>query len=712
VTSSGRRRQSPARIAWLTTALVGLCFGWLVWAEQAARAVEARARSELAAAADYFNAHPYLVPPPAVEARLGAQGIETRRTLHQGGMRRRNAAPIPEELILREQAELDRLASRSREALEALPARRFGLRASAPEPLAFASHAFAHAGWLPLVGSLGALLLLGSRLELALGPLSYGLLALGSLLASGGLFALANRGLEEPLIGTAGLLAGLSGAAAGQGGPWLRRPAGAGALVLVLAWLLLPHGLGSDWSLAPPAGAGAGASLWACAGGLGFGLLASLGLRAAGLPARRASGGAAPAPELVRPRLERALQARAEGELDSAFALLSQFLREAPDDREAGLALWEVGRELGRHAEAAQALLRVVRGELRRGDTESALRHWLDLRTAETPLPRDPALLIRLAPHLAEAGHHEAAIEALRSALSGAELGDAATVSTRVARLAQQLDPEIAEQAAWRALGSLALSLDERRSLEALLAQLYRTGAESSKLRAGDPEASALELREVVETGAGATEGPGGTGQWVDPALLADALRSGSAPGAPASPGQPGPREPGSAGEPASRTAASPGEPGPRALEVVEAVPLELAEEGLRVEVEGVGKKRLRYQAVGAIGVGAVRGLAGDAVILVDLVLDWGAGGRDPLRLVRLRSDRFDARRCMRAGESSAEGLRLLIEELLARTGAVPLPDASSARGVPFARFADLRSYEREVLRLGGEGSDDERLLL
>jgi membrane associated rhomboid family serine protease len=692
VTSSGTSQRGQGPLPWLTYALAGLCFGWQVWADHAARDVKARSRAELGAAADYFMAHPYLAVPPEVEARLGAQGIETRRGLHEGAMRRRRAEPIPERVVAREQAELDQRVAAARAELEALPARRFGLRANAPAPIAFASHAIPHSGWLHLAGSLGMLLLLGRILEGALGPLAFGLVGLGSVVASGGAFALANRELAEPLIGSAGLVAGMIGALVAQGSDMLRRPARAAALALALAWLNVPHLLAADWSLAPPSQLGVGASNFALAGGLAFGCLAALGLRAAGREPGRAHG-AACAAELVRPKLERALQARSEGHLDRAFALLGQLVREAPEDREVGLALWEVGRELGRNADAAAALVRVVRADLRRGDAGAAIRSWLDLRQAKIEAPPDPALRIRLAPLLAEAGHHEAAVEALRSALEGSERGDATAVSTRIARVARELDPAVAEQAAWRALGSLSLGLEERRSLEALLGQLYRTGAESPAASQPAPtEPAALELTRVVQADAqdSAPGEPAGRQEWVEPGLLADALRHG-------------------AGSDAPRARPAPAS---RALEVVEAVPIELTDEGLRLEIDGVGKKRLRYEAVGAIGVGAVRGLAAKAVILVDLVLNWRAGSRGPLRLVRLRSDRFDARGFFGPGPSSSEALRQLIGELLSRSGAVPLPDRSAAHGTPFTRYADLHAYERDVLRCGGDDAEDEPLLL
>lgn len=92
-------------------------------------------------------------------------------------------------------------------------------------------------------------------------------------------------------------------------------------------------------------------------------------------------------------------------------------------------------------------------------------------------------------------------------------------------------------------------------------------------------------------------------------------------------------------------------------------------------------------------------GLAAKPVILLDLLSSHSEVGEGPLRLVRLRSDRFDPRR-LAAGATPLDAFRTFLNLLATNTNAA-LPDPESYRGGPFARFADLESWQREVLRVG-----------
>ena len=49
----------------------------------------------------------------------------------------------------------------------------------------------------------------------------------------------------------------------------------------------------------------------------------------------------------------------------------------------------------------------------------------------------------------------------------------------------------------------------------------------------------------------------------------------------------------------------------------------------------------------------------------------------------------------------AVDALRVLLEQLVARSGAVPLPDIDSVRGRPFSQHTDLAAYERSVLQVG-----------
>ena len=139
-----------------------------------------------------------------------------------------------------------------------------------------------------------------------------------------------------------------------------------------------------------------------------------------------------------------------------------------------------------------------------------------------------------------------------------------------------------------------------------------------------------------------------------------------------------------------------------RVLDAIDAIPLELDDEGIQISTRTGQKKRMRYDRIQAVSVAAVQGLSDKPVLLVDLVLDWKAAAGDKLRVIRLRADRFDPRRVVPGVESPLEALRQLVATVLGRSKGEPLPDPDAARGMPFASFPELGIYQRLVLMAEG----------
>jgi hypothetical protein len=83
---------------------------------------------------------------------------------------------------------------------------------------------------------------------------------------------------------------------------------------------------------------------------------------------------------------------------------------------------------------------------------------------------------------------------------------------------------------------------------------------------------------------------------------------------------------------------------------------------------------------------------------VIDLLANWNEVDGGPLRSLRIRSDTFDALSLVPSASNPAEAFRSVLETLLARSNAVPLPDSDGARGRPFRVFENLTRYEREVL--------------
>jgi hypothetical protein len=290
--------------------------------------------------------------------------------------------------------------------------------------------------------------------------------------------------------------------------------------------------------------------------------------------------------------------------------------------------------------------------------------HWLALAAAGLEIHAEPALSIRLAALLRDGGRNDEATAALRCALrrSGGPTGLA--VAARVARAAAELDPVLAMDAAWRALASPEIDPLDRRDLEQLLARLQPGGSIEPSEHAREPEppqAAARESAPSPESSASAV--PVARPEPIDLGHL------------------------------------------PRRLEVSNATPVALEPAGLRVVLEAGGERVVGWRDFDAIAVGAVDGLGAKPVLVIDLVEGWRRPSSEPLRIVRLRGDRYDPRKVAPGPSSPVDALRDLVDRLLGASGAAPLPDLRAARGRPFAGFRDLTAFEEDVLASEEGGS-------
>jgi membrane associated rhomboid family serine protease len=675
-----RKKTDPVRrIAWVSYGLALACVAGFFFAKSATLEADASAAGHLASAEEYIREHPYLEPPPLLERRIQRADVERLRQSFQEARQRRSAPPIPVRIQLREQAKLERIVARVAAQVDGLPARRWGVRPSEQQGATFFTHIFFHAGWLHLLSNLLLLVLLGYFLEGVWGSAVFSCVVSAATAGAAGAFVLQNPGFDEPLIGISGLVAGLFGAFLVRFGG-TREPVPYGvAIILGGLVLLLPVWLGLEWSIArgvsaPPAEVGAwNASVWALAGGFVSGALLSFAIRVLGVERsiQRAEVGGDIRRGATNPQLERALRERSAGRLDQAFKLLSGILRREPEHLDASLAFWDVANGLGRPGAAASAIRRVVRDEIQRGDRANAVKHWRELAECGFDGDAEPALLIRMATMLRDAGERQAAVRALRNALLRAEGASATAVASRVAREASELDPRTAHDAAWRALGSVELDFEERQSLENLLAEIQpRLGPADDVLSRG-----ATSERQAAFSAADLTA--------PEPEVA-----------------EPDP------GAPDTRPAPIELEDGIRQLEAIMAVPTDFDSEGLLIETEGGARKRVRSDCIEAVSVAAVDGLGMKTVIVLDLVLNWISLTTEPLKVIRLRGDRFDPRRLAPDCAEPLDALRAIIRRILDASDAIPLPDLQSVSGMPFAAFPSLRAYQRDVLMVHDDRLD------
>ena len=641
------REQASARsgfFPWCSTALAGLFVAMSLWAAGAAPPLLADGEKQLAAAQNFWEKRPYLDAGPLLELRLGAESIGRERNSYE---MQRKASPPPGQLR-RDRATLDQLVAAAEAPLAQLPARRFGVDPLEWRYETLLTHVPIHASVVHLFGNVALLLFLGLYLESAWGRGRF--LVISALAAAGAAagYAIGAPNSARPFVGSSGMLAGLLPLfalhyvrARNDGFYWV-------GLVMGSLWLLLPPLAGWQWSLDAPGAALLPGTLdpivtyGAFAGGALCAFAAYQAMRLTGLSSF--SPDDAEKEKSNAPDAAKVAKLRASGKLEDAFVHATAWARREPDSLDAVLTLRETAQALGRAPAARAALLRAVRLELKAGLLAAALDHWLEISASEVPRDAEPALLIRLATLLHETEDRAGAAKALRAALENAGDANRAVVASRVARAARDIDTQIAHDAAWRALQRPEIELEERQALEELLGDVIRRMPREIE--------AALEAR------------------------------------------------------PASSDARAPIpidiDTRVRVLDAIEALPIELDEEGVHFSTASGQKKLMRYDRIQAVSVAAIQGLSDKPVLIVDLVLDWKASAGDRLRVIRLRADRFDPRRVVPGVESPLEALRQMVATVLGRSKGVPLPDPDAARGMPFASFPELALYQRLVLLAEG----------
>ncbi len=659
-------RPASTPMPWLSVAMLVAALFFSIHARLETEAVRAQTHEALNGAEAYFLAHPYLEPGPLLRARFEPSAIGHARTEYEERRVRNRWMETPPSLLQHQQAELESRIDAALVDVPEIPARQVAVVAGEGFSASWLTHALLHVSHWQLFGNGLLLLLLGVYLERSLGrPAFAGLATLVTLAGAGAWQWTAPADATYGLVGAAPLLAGLLAAFAVRFAEHWDEGFYLTALIPGSLWLALPPWAQIGGSFAPvalvagsvpPAAASVYAALLGAAvvGAAASGVATLFGVDG-GLEGEGSSS-------VTRsPQYRRAMRARAAGRPREAMELLMIFLAADPDAYEAAVALHDVAKEAGRDVDASDAMLRVVRIELKRELVDSAIDHWLELTGDGIPEKADPLLLIHMALLLREEGRRDEAVHALKCALERSEDRENHVFAAQIARAARGLDPGVLETAAWRALGFIELGLGERQALESLIAE----SLEANRGRAS----AAYATQPVIPPKAPAVGAP----PEREPARVPE-------------------REPSrvSALDVDLRSA--------RTLDAVVAVPLELADEGIEIQTLDGKKKLVRYERVEAAAVSAVHGLATKPVLVLDLVLNWKAPASETLRVIRLRGDRYDPRRFFPGHASAVDALRSIVKIVLERSGAAPLPDAESAEGRPFASFDAVDTYHRQVL--------------
>ena len=486
--------QRVKRYPWVTFGIMGICILAHFWVAFQAPSEYVDPMENIQEAQDYFIQHPHIdLSRDATEIIFPGFDRETREEVIE--MYRNNRRP-PRTSVerMRQQTEFDALLEKMGEIVSG-PIddlyRRWGLVPASPRAASFITHMFMHGGFMHLLGNMLLLYLTGPFLEDVWGRWIYSGFYLVSGLLAAETFVLHHPELHLPLIGASGAIAGLMGAFLVRYGKTRIRffyylMFFIHGTFMAPAWLILPLWLVSQFfmaSLSSSSMAQGGVAYWAHIGGFTFGALIAWGMKGWNIEERYlrpALGPGLDEPIVENKIVELAMDTYAAGNVDRAIEILTAELKSDPSNGDAALALWNVAIDRGRAAEVAPALLRVIEQELRSGQTDLAIDHWLDLTNQVPDVKADPMLCVRVARTLARSGDKPGAAAALRLALLGQGSGLPASIALRIAREAMRLEPQVAMAAVRLALARPDLTREERAAGELLERQLKaqaRTGA-------------------------------------------------------------------------------------------------------------------------------------------------------------------------------------------------------------------------------------------
>lgn len=232
---------------------------------------------------------------------------------------------------------------------------------------------------------------------------------------------------------------------------------------------------------------------WAHVSGFGFGVVTALGVRWTGLEERIFTPALdAELTVLDNSGVDRALELRAEGNLEQAWTVLAEEVRRNPGNSDAVLCLWEWAKETDRCDEVAPAMARFLRELIQRGEGKEAYSLWRDVRKTTSQVALPLGLELRLAEGLAQAGLGKEAREVAEDAAHRANAQTPVGTLVRLSRLAASSG---AARVAALALGRPDLSPDLSAEMEVVTSHVSRGRAEFLGAPSGVPIGGCAETR-------------------------------------------------------------------------------------------------------------------------------------------------------------------------------------------------------------------------
>ncbi|HKD43474.1 MAG TPA: rhomboid family intramembrane serine protease [Myxococcaceae bacterium] len=672
------------RLPWVSIVIAALCFvafliSWVLPVNP--QGVDESALFEVIT---YWREHPYLVLPEPFKDRFIPKNVQ-QHLKSETSEETSDQRPEPE-VLQKEQATLDEMAARVVAMSDRSILRRFSMiPARGMSQVGWLTHMFLHFGWIHILGNLFFFYLVGPLMEDVWGRPLFG----GFYLAGGLAAALAQFALDR---GSTVMMAGASGAIAACMGAFALRYATRRVRLAYFIWYFriwrgttmwpawvcgLLWFLNEAWSFWRTGG-NSGVAVMAHMGGFAFGAALAFGLRASGIESKYV----APKVEAKftwqrHPAIQKAEAALEQKNFSAAQEAYREVLAADPKNLEAQFGLAKIAILEHRTAEGVQKLEPLLSHLAARSEHDKAMGWIEDIVPALDPKELRPAFAYKIAQVI------DAGPEGLRplgerfyarAGAAGAILGAKAFI--RAAAIALSA-PDGAEGALRHLAAAEAipeLPAESKTQLAELRAEAQKKLAPVGAFRSIEaaPEGSAMSRAPVRPLTEGVPEA----------AMTASSERVST--GNTANPQM-------SSARPSTESVTSPHNSAAPKPIVLNSRLKQIREDGLDLDVQSKGAL-VAWNRLLAIGVGIIPAGAQKNLVVTDLVVSSKKNGARPT-VLRIPGGALGLD-TLYPGIRPRDAFQQLIGELLARSGARPLPNPDSLSSGNYPRFADISQLE------------------
>lgn len=631
-------------LPWVTVSIFGLCVVVFLATAGASNRSAQESGELFSKIAELYLARPSLEFDPQLEDMLFLQfGIdENERDVFLRSLNESRAGqPVPTSGPT--QRDLDSLTHRFWSAYRGSPHYQWGVVPDDISPVDLVTYQFLHGGWGHLIGNLLFLYLAAPHLEDRWGRSMFAVFYLLAGVVAALFWALRYPGLDVPLVGASGAIAGLMGAFLICFGTskirffyWFFIIWGtfeAPAWLMLPMWLVMEVISGRTMDVLSQGDGGGGVAHWAHVWGFIFGMAFAGGLHILGIDAKLAadstrlpsqSGGGLGVGE--------ALMAARAGRIEESLELLKSSQDSETPNIDGTREIWKICVESGRAAEAEPVMLGAVRRAARQSDDHGVIDLWAAVMDGAPEITIDPVLALRIAEALERRDRLDLLAGTLAHADTTKTLDAPPQVMARLAKLREGLSADG------------VLPSNDPGDDDGHIAG-PRAGETSVSAPPGAPS-----IPEVLEV-------------WVDPGPAVE-IR---------------PRE---------------------RLRILEGIPRAIDGPSLVFEVQNA-KRSLDLSKIEAVAVGALMGEGQRPFLLIDLLLDPPSDGTIDLRVIRFRSSSFDPRSLV-GGDQAMGAFVDLVQKLLSESDALSLPDEETVAQPSRRSYDSIEIYEQEVLGVMG----------